>query len=147
MSGELIIGLWDRPASPPRGPEWLRVDGVLHVTVPRLVGGFKRVAAPVPMAAPPVWSVSVPRCDPSPERITFALDLRGLDGPEVDEALGVADVFDTVVDSWESGELIPSVEDIRRLATLTGVGATWFFQGPMPTSRGGSLDIHLPPGR
>lgn len=46
---------------------------------------------------------------------------------EVDEALGVADAFDTVVDSWEAGETIPSEEQVRRIATLTGFPIGWFY--------------------
>jgi len=57
----------------------------------------------------------------------MVLDLNGMEGPEVDEALGVADAFDTVVDGWEAGTIIPTVDDVRRLATLTGYAPRWFY--------------------
>lgn len=75
----------------------------------------------------------IPDRSPNRDRITVALDLRGLYGPEVDEALGVADAFDTVVDSWEAGDLIPTESDIRRLSMLTGMLPAWFYMGTLPT--------------
>jgi hypothetical protein len=62
-----------------------------------------------------------------PQRITIALDALGLDGPEVDEALGVHTALDTVVDAWEAGAAVPTVTDLRRLCTLTGKILAWFY--------------------
>jgi hypothetical protein len=68
-----------------------------------------------------------------PRRITIALDALGLDGPEVDEALGVHNALDTVVDSWEAGDTAPTLSELRRLCTLTGKILAWFF-GATPLS-------------
>ncbi|MBU9944797.1 MAG: hypothetical protein KTQ12_09210 [Dermatophilaceae bacterium] len=103
---------------------WKRVDGRLFVWLKA-----RWVAAPVPMADP---SEPIPNRPPNPDRITAALDMNMMDGPEVDEALGVANAFDTVVDSWEAGDVIPTVDEVRRLATLTGYPVGWFFAGSMP---------------
>ena len=73
---------------------------------------------------------------PERTRITSALDARGMDGPEVDEALGVANALDTVVDAWVAGEEVPTMEEVRRLAFLTGYSVSWFFGGPLPTLEG-----------
>jgi hypothetical protein len=59
-----------------------------------------------------------------PRRITHALDALGLDGPEVDEALGVDE---PTVDLWETGALVPTPADVRRLCTLTGMLLGWFY--------------------
>ena len=57
--------------------------------------------------------------------ITIALDSRGMDGPEVDEALGVVE---PTVDLWETGELVPTHEQVRRLATLTSYPIGFFYR-------------------
>jgi hypothetical protein len=69
-------------------------------------------------------------CDkPTPERITAALNMAGLDGPGVDYACGVEE---PTVDLWESGELVPTREQVASLAMLTGF--PWrFFYMPAPT--------------
>jgi hypothetical protein len=89
--------------------------------------------APVPLAK---VTKGIPDRSPNRDRITAALDLRAMHGPEVDEALGVADVFDTVVDSWEAGEAVPTEDDVRRLATLTGMLPEWFYAGTLPQAEG-----------
>lgn len=58
-----------------------------------------------------------------PWRITAALNLKGLYGPEVDVACG-AQVPD--VDRWETGELYPTWEQLLLLAELTGCTARFF---------------------
>lgn len=58
-----------------------------------------------------------------PHRITQALDLRGLYGPEVDEACGVAE---PQVDMWEAGELYPAWESLVLLAELTDFPPEFF---------------------
>ncbi|MEU4703416.1 hypothetical protein [Nonomuraea dietziae] len=62
---------------------------------------------------------------PVPYRITTALDLCGLYGPEVDRALGGEE---PMVDQWETGELVPTSEQIEALATLTGYPAAYFYK-------------------
>ena len=59
-----------------------------------------------------------------PARITLALDLRGLDGPEVDIACGTVEPY---VDLWECGLEIPTEEQVRLLADLTGFPVPFFY--------------------
>ena len=66
---------------------------------------------------------------PTPERITTALNLRMLYGPEVDEALGGEE---PMVDEWESGERIPDFTQVQALAELTGFPVKFFYQPPSP---------------
>src|SRR5580700_2707363 len=66
---------------------------------------------------------------PTPERITQALDLCGLYGPEVDQALGGEE---PMVDEWESGARTPSLEQIQMLAKLTGYAVRFFYQPAPP---------------
>lgn len=89
---------------------------------------------PIHPPHPAMWYVKTEELAPQRDRISMALDLCGMEGPEVDEALGVlnADGTDTVVDAWETGELEPSEEDVRRLATLTGYPVAWFYTPPIP---------------
>jgi hypothetical protein len=87
---------------------------------------------PVPLALTPLRSRPVRPI--SRRRISLALDSRGMDGPEVDEALGVTE---PTVDEWESGALIPSIEDVQRLATLTGYPVEFFYrEDPVEIDRG-----------
>lgn len=58
-----------------------------------------------------------------PARITQVLDMRGLYGPEVDEACGVEE---PTVDQWEAGEVYPTWEQVLALSALTGHGPIWF---------------------
>lgn len=69
---------------------------------------------------------------PTPERITVALDSRDMYGPEVDEALGGQE---PMVDEWESGDRVPTKEQVQALARLTGFPVTFFYlpaPPPMP---------------
>lgn len=66
---------------------------------------------------------------PTPERITTALNLRMLYGPGVDETLGGEE---PMVDEWESGERVPTFEDMQRLSVLTGFPVRFFYQAPGP---------------
>lgn len=61
---------------------------------------------------------------PIPDRITAALDIRGLYGPEVDLACGVEE---PAVDLWEAGELVPTAEQVEALARLTGFPVRFFY--------------------
>lgn len=59
-----------------------------------------------------------------PARITLALDLRGLYGPEVDTACGAREPD---VDRWEEGVLYPTWEQLLKLAELTDFPVLFFF--------------------
>lgn len=63
-----------------------------------------------------------------PTRVTLALDMDGMYGAEVDEALGVLTDAADVVDRWEAGELHPTESELARLAFLTGYQSWWFRQ-------------------
>lgn len=76
-----------------------------------------------------------------PHRITMALDLRKLYGPEVDEACGAAEPD---VDRWEAGELYPTWRQFKLLAELTGFPLKWFFTPVEDRLGWTSLDIHMP---
>jgi hypothetical protein len=66
---------------------------------------------------------------PVPARITLALDLRELYGPEVDRACGVQE---PAVDQWELGVLVPTPAQIRALAKLTGFPLEYFYEPAPP---------------
>ncbi|NEA21597.1 hypothetical protein [Actinomadura bangladeshensis] len=70
---------------------------------------------------------------PTPERITAALDICELYGPEVDEALGGQE---PMVDEWETGERIPTDEQLRALSWLTGFSVDFFYLPPPPPRAG-----------
>ncbi len=84
--------------------------------------------APVPMCDEPASYQDTlekkKRGAVQPLAITMALNSRGMNGPEVDEALGVVE---PTVDLWESGELTPTHEDVRRLVTLTTYPVGFFY--------------------
>jgi hypothetical protein len=79
---------------------------------------------------------------PVPARITLALDLRGLDGPEVDHACGVQE---PAVDEWEAGTRIPTEEQLAALAWLTDLPVAFFYQPVMDPTRGVWLCGHSGP--
>lgn len=66
---------------------------------------------------------------PSPARITQVLDLHSLYGPEVDRALGGEE---PMVDMWEAGTLVPTYEQMCRLAEMTGVAVWVLYEEPKP---------------
>jgi transcriptional regulator with XRE-family HTH domain len=61
---------------------------------------------------------------PVPARITIALDSIGAEGPQVDIDLGGKE---PMVDQWEAGELVPTREQIERLAAYTGMTPEYFY--------------------
>lgn len=70
---------------------------------------------------------------PNPKRITMALDARGLYGPEVDLACGAREPD---VDRWETGDLVPTPEQLAKLAALTGVTVEFLCDpAPIPGGR------------
>jgi transcriptional regulator with XRE-family HTH domain len=80
-------------------------------------------------AADDLREITAGRKAPTPERITMALDLRELYGPEVDEALGGEE---PMVDEWESAERTPTYEQVQALARLTDFPVRFFYQPPPP---------------
>src|SRR5689334_17740942 len=66
---------------------------------------------------------------PNRKRITLALDLRALYGPEVDQALGVEE---PTVDRWESGDEVPTPAQVMRIAALTGFPVGFFYRQDDP---------------
>jgi hypothetical protein len=70
-----------------------------------------------------------------PARITMALNIRELYGPEVDTACGAAEPD---VDMWELGLAVPSPEQVRLLAELTRFQPAFFYNpiepGPLAAS-------------
>ncbi|HZN71229.1 MAG TPA: hypothetical protein VFC00_06045 [Micromonosporaceae bacterium] len=71
---------------------------------------------------------------PVPARITIALDFRGLEGPEVDIACGAEE---PAVDLWECGVEVPTAEQVRLLADLTGFPIVSFY---LPVEPGPVID-------
>jgi hypothetical protein len=82
-----------------------------------------------------------------PWRITSALDIRGLYGPEVDEACGVKE---PTVDRWEAGEVYPTWEQLLALSRLTTFPVGYFtrpgepVEGPVFICGRGGLKVHEP---
>lgn len=74
------------------------------------------------------------RKTPTPDRITHALNYAGLWGPDVDRLLGGEE---PMVDEWESGARVPSLEQVQALAELTGFTVRWFYEPPLPPLDGG----------
>ncbi|MEU6713025.1 hypothetical protein ABZ897_16205 [Nonomuraea sp. NPDC046802] len=72
------------------------------------------------------------RLKPVPKRITQALDLHELYGPDVDRELGGEE---PMVDEWEEGKRVPTLEQIKLLAKLTGYPVRFFYT-PMPELTG-----------
>lgn len=68
-----------------------------------------------------------------PSRITMALDVRDLHGPEVDEA---CDAREPDVDHWEAGTAVPTWEQVEKLAALTDMPVSFFFVEPSEHDRG-----------
>lgn len=64
---------------------------------------------------------------PVPQRITDALNLAELYGPEVDRACGVEE---PTVDRWEdpTDPLLPTREQVQALAELTGFPVEFFYR-------------------
>ncbi len=58
-----------------------------------------------------------------PYRITQALDLAHLEGPDVDVQLGGVE---PMVDEWEAGTRYPTWDQVLALAKLTGFGPAYF---------------------
>ncbi len=69
---------------------------------------------------------------PVPQRITTALDVMGLYGPEVDRACGVEE---PMVDLWGEGKVVPTREQVEALSVLTGFPVRYFYKRATPSLR------------
>jgi len=89
-------------------------------------------------AAVRMWRAGMVR----PAAITFALDAKGLYGPEVDRACLAEE---PEVDMWEAGTLYPTWEQLCALAELTGNTARFFclWGNPLPFEAT-TLRFHVP---
>lgn len=68
-----------------------------------------------------------------PCRITMALDLKGLHGPDVDKQCGTEE---PAVDMWEAGTRYPTWEQYLALAELTHQPLAFFWQPIEPEDMG-----------
>ena len=100
-----------------------------HTTPAGAFGPSTRKQVPIDRAMEKVRDAERMKGPPTPERITAALDIRSLYGPEVDEALGGQE---PMVDEWETGERVPTKDQIRALAWLTGFPVKFFYLPPPP---------------
>lgn len=92
----------------------------------RPAGAFAKVDAAAERRDPAAyWAGKTP----TPGRITMALNIRDLYGPEVDQMLGGEE---PMVDEWESGVRVPGVTEVQALAALTGFPVRFFYQPPPP---------------
>jgi hypothetical protein len=80
---------------------------------------------------------------PTPARITLALDLAGLDGPQVDVTCGGVE---PMVDEWETGTRIPTGDQLEALARLTGMTVDFFYL-PAPDPMVGWICQRSGPGK
>lgn len=80
-----------------------------------------------------------------PARISWALDVRELDGPKVDIDVGTYEGAPLDeggdVDDWEDGRSVPTAEQVRALAKLTDFPEAWFYEPvkPGPTFSAGVM--------
>lgn len=65
---------------------------------------------------------------PEPSRITVALDMAGLFGPEADATLGVAE---PTIDLWETGAMVPTEAQLADIAARAGITVEWFYGDPI----------------
>jgi hypothetical protein len=77
-----------------------------------------------------------------PARITLALNAGGHGGPAVDLACGTFEGNpDGDVDDWELALAVPTADQVRKLAALTGNSVAWFYE-PLPPGPLGS-PVHI----
>jgi hypothetical protein len=70
---------------------------------------------------------------PVPARMTWAMDIRGLEGPKVDEQVGTYEGNpDGDVDDWEAARALPRPEQVLLLARLTRFPVAWFYKPVQP---------------
>lgn len=123
-----------RKGQPPKvAPE----HGHLHHRTKRAAPEARELAAQQSRAANAKYSKAYWRQEeerllreerPIPARITMALDLRELYGPEVDLACGTWEGNpDGDVDAWEAGTAVPRAEQVRLLSEVACFPVTYFY--------------------
>lgn len=75
---------------------------------------------------------------PVPARITIAMNLADLYGPEVDERCGTFEGNPAGdIDRWELAICVPTGEQVRLMSEVTGFPIPWFYEplepGPLPS--------------
>lgn len=110
----------------PETREYSKAFRLKHPDHRRFFDELVEYSTPIPALELAGWDKAMCSGNPNPYRITAALDLLMLEGPEVDEALGVQE---PTVDMWESGEIVPTTEEVGRLAKLTGFPPRFFYLG------------------
>lgn len=147
MSEDGMVLPFDRArrgkGGPPAKPELPPEQRVLNPRVRKAAPGARALAAEQAAINRERYAAAVSRQEeerllregtPVPARITIALDIRGLEGDWVDEACGAEPPYD--VDLWECGLKVPTAEQVRKLADLTGFPIKFFYMpiepGPLP---------------
>ncbi len=113
-------------------------DAALHGWTRRAQAGARNVAAEQALAERLRYARAATRQReeqllatgrPVPARITIALDAGGHEGPQVDLAVGTFERNPAGdVDVWECGLAVPTGEQVRLLAELTGFPIAWFYE-------------------
>lgn len=68
-----------------------------------------------------------------PARITLAMNLRGVDGPDVDVHCGTFEGNPAGdVDAWEAGTAVPSADQVRLMAGYVDFPVPWFYRPMKP---------------
>lgn len=134
------------PAAPPRKAGTLADEG-LHPRTRRAAPQARALAAEQAGEARRRYSSAAVRARAEkliaagkvvPARITLALDIMGLNGPEIDEQVGTwhgnpgGDI-----DRWEQALAVPSPAQVELLAKLTDFPVAWFYE---PVETGPLLD-------
>lgn len=118
-----------------RDGEWWAAEIVESVPLPSGRSYLRTATYPFPIPAVedpfPAGDPALYRPTPDPQSITYALDMRGLYGPHVDWACGVGE---PTVDMWEAGRIVPTEDQMRRLARLTSYPLAFFYRRRPPFS-------------
>lgn len=132
--GDLVdISSRTKKAKPVR-PELPPAQQALHPRARRATEGARALAAAQSSADRARYTAARARQETEkllatgtvvPGRITIALYIRGLEGPQVDIDCGAEEPD---VDEWELGIKQPTADQVRKLAELTGFPIPFFYQ-------------------
>lgn len=139
--GEVVPLRKPKPEPPPRKAGTLP-DEALHSRTRRAAAGARALAAEqagedrrryVEAAQKARTDNLIAAGRVVPARITIALDLRELHGPEIDEHVGTYHGNpDGDIDRWEQALAVPSREQVELLAKLTDFPLAWFYEPIKP---------------